>query len=140
MNALDRPLPKAVVSPTLPISRPLPLNLLQAVQILRLLSRFGFGAFALLAVVCCALTWQVQQTENNWENNYQQLNKLRTRTQQIHLFNDTLTGNLVTDTSASAGLKPATIHQVLTLKDLGERPAKPLPIQNHGSVDLVAGY
>ncbi|MBC7882953.1 MAG: hypothetical protein H7Y37_16805 [Anaerolineae bacterium] len=140
MNALDRPLPKAVVTPTLPISRPLPLNLLQAVQILRLVSRFGLGAFALLAILCCTLSWQIQQTQSNWEKNYQQLSTLRTKTQQIQIFNDTLAGDLITDTSASRGLKPATTYQILTMQDLGERPAKPLPIHERRSVDLVAGY
>lgn len=140
MNALDRPLPKAVVTPTLPISRPLPLNLLQAAQILRLVSRFGLGAFALLALLCFTLIWQIQQTQSNWEKNYQQLSTLRTQTQQIQIFNDTLAGDLITDTSASKGLKPATTYQILTMKDLGERPTKSLPIQERRSVDLVAGY
>lgn len=140
MNALDRPLSKAVVAPTLPISRPLPLNVLQAAQTLRLLSRFGLVAFALLAVACCVLSWQIQQTQSNWEKNYQQLSVLRTQTQQIQIFNDTLAGDLITDTSAGRGLKPATTYQVLTIKDAGVRPAKPLPTPERHAVDLVAGY
>jgi hypothetical protein len=140
VNALDRPLPKAVVTPTLPISRPLPLSLLQAAQILQLVSRFGLGVFALLALLCCTLSWQIQQTQSNWEKNYQQLSALRIQTQQIQIFNDTLAGDLITDTSASKGLKPATTYQILTLKNVGERPSKPLPVQERHSVDLVAGY
>jgi hypothetical protein len=140
VNALDRPLPKAVVSPTLPISRPLPLNLLQAAQTLRLLSRVGLGVFAVLAIACCALSWQIQQTQSNWEKNYQQLGTLRTQAQQIQIFNDTLTGDLIADTSASRGLTPATTYQVLTLTDAGVRPAKLLPTPERHAVDLVAGY